>query len=168
MQQQPRHNERSRGDDPFLESAKYPSQILWRQQESFHQLQPTLDPAQDSQLNNSLVRFYFPQRQTENTGLRAGLVHADEFPLDFIPSSNGPGRLSLTSTRYSWDQSTSIMNCLTDREFLNSAGPTMGFFPTNIPPHPCPLPRIWGDHVHWTSNELTPLWFHSYPNHVQL
>ena len=67
---------RADGIIPFwraFASTKTWSQILWRQQEPFHHLQLTLDPAQGSQLNDSLVRFFSPQqRQKEDAALRAG------------------------------------------------------------------------------------------------
>lgn len=150
-------------------STKTQSQILWRHQESFHQLQLTLDPDQGSQLNDSLVRFFLHSKDRKKMLLSEYFgVHANETPLYFFQEAMGQAD-SISFNIYSALMESGQKHyqlCLTARGFLKLSGPGMAPVPTN----PLSLPRVWGDHVpvNMAFDELPPLWSHSHPNHVHL
>lgn len=149
-------------------STKTRLQILWRQQESSHQLQPTLAPDQGSQLNDSLVRIFSAakteRRRYSQSSLGSMLIRP--LCIFFRATHHADSIYSNTYSALMGSEQKHYQLCLIARGFLNSSGPRMGLFPTN----PLSLPRVWGDRVpvNMAFDVLPPLWSHSHPNHVQL
>lgn len=126
-------SESSREDHPFLRaftSRKTQSQILWKEQKSFHQLPGLTDEWFTGE------GFLATAKMKEDAALRAGRGPCWSHPSVSYSRSQTESIYSNVYSALMESEQRHYQICLSARGFLNLPGPRMGLFPANLSAFP--------------------------------